>query len=448
MSAPDAAAPGSGEPRAAASDRLLAQVLREESARIVAALTAWLGSFDLAEESVAEAIEEARAGVAGARRAAESRRHGSRRRPGTTPSTGCGARSGTARSSRCSPSPTRHGPRRIADEPDERLALLFGCCHPALSPESQLALTLRVICGLTTAQIARATLSAETAVAQRIVRAKRKIGAAGIPLRIPEPAERPERLDIVLTVDLGDVQRGASRRRARRERRPRPRGRRRVAGPGGRCRAAREAEAHGLLALLLFHRAREDARAVDGELVLLGDQDRSRWDRGCWPTARRELEAAAMLRRPGRWQLHAAIAACHADARSSDETDWLQVLTLYDMLLAYDRSPIVRLNRAVALAEIEGPDAALDRGRRPSGRARRIPPVARRAGQRAAASSAATTRHSPRICGRSSSPRTRPSAGSSSPAGALARYAPTGVSACETSRSRVVIPSCDRIDSR
>jgi RNA polymerase sigma-70 factor (ECF subfamily) len=122
----------------------------------------------------------------------------------------------------------------------------------------------------------------------------------------------------------------------------------------------REAEAQGLLALLLFHRAREGARAVDGELVLLADQDRSRWDRRLIAEAQAVLEKAAMLRRPGRWQLHAAIAACHSDARDAGDTDWLQVLTLYDMLLEYDRSPVVRLNRAVALAEVDGPQAALD----------------------------------------------------------------------------------------
>nr|BFF10860.1 hypothetical protein GCM10025699_21630 [Microbacterium flavescens] len=121
----------------------------------------------------------------------------------------------------------------------------------------------------------------------------------------------------------------------------------------------REPEAQGLLALLLFHRARESARAVDGELVLLADQDRSRWDAGLLAEARAALERAARLRRPGRWQLHAAIAACHADASSAAATDWLQVLTLYDMLLAYDPTPVVRLNRAVALARIDGPESAL-----------------------------------------------------------------------------------------
>lgn len=244
-------------------------------------------------------------------------------------------------------------------EADERLPLLFGCCHPALSPDAQLALTLRAVCGLTTAQIARATLSTVPATAQRIVRAKRKIGATGIPIRVPEPAERNDRLDIVLTIvsvmyseahlveggdaaadrDLADDAVWLARV---------------VAGA-----LSREAEAQGLLALLLFHRAREGARAVRGELVLLEDQDRSRWDAGLLAEAQRALERAAALRRPGRWQLHAAIAACHADAATSTETDWLQVLTLYDMLLAYDRSPVVRLNRAVAVLRVDGAERAI-----------------------------------------------------------------------------------------
>ncbi|WP_353829293.1 RNA polymerase sigma factor [Agromyces sp. SYSU T0242] len=230
----------------------------------------------------------------------------------------------------------------------------------AISPDAQLALTLRAICGLTTAQIARATLAPESTVAQRIVRAKRKIGAAGIPLRIPEGSERAARLDIVLTVvsvmyseahlvaggdaaadrDLADDALWLARVVAHE--------------------LPREAEAHGLLALLLFHRAREGARAVDGELILLADQDRARWDRRLIAEAQVVLQKAAELRRPGRWQLHAAIAACHSDTRDGGDTDWTQVLTLYDMLLGYDRSPVVRLNRAVALAEVDGPQAALD----------------------------------------------------------------------------------------
>ena len=358
MTETDAAVPGPGEDRAAASDRLLARVIREESARIVAALTSRLGSLDLAEESVAEAIEEA---------VREWRVRGVPPNPGgwLTQAARHNALDRLRREKRYREKlplladPDETASAADADEPDERLPLLFGCCHPALAPDAQLALTLRAICGLTTAQIARATLTSESTVAQRIVRAKRKIGATGIPLRIPEEAERAQRLDIVLTVvsvmyseahlvpgrdasadrDVADDAVWLARVVAH-------------ALP-------REAEAQGLLALLLFHRAREDARAVDGELVLLAEQDRARWDRTLIAEAQTVLERAAMLRRPGRWQLHAAISACHADAPTGEATDWLQVLTLYDMLLAYDRSPIVRLNRAVALEEIDGPETAL-----------------------------------------------------------------------------------------
>jgi len=355
----DGAAAESGRARAAASDRLLARVIREESARIVAALTGWLGSLDLAEESVAEAIEEA---------VRQWRTRGVPPNPGgwLTQAARHNALDRLRREKRYREKlalladPAEAAPLTGTGEPDERLPLLFGCCHPAVSPDAQLALTLRAICGLTTAQIARATLTPESTVAQRIVRAKRKIGAAGIPLRIPEGSERAARLDIVLTVvsvmyneahlvaggdaaadrDLADDALWLARVVAHE--------------------LPREAEAQGLLALLLFHRAREGARAVDGELILLADQDRARWDRRLIAEAQAVLEKAAMLRRPGRWQLHAAIAACHSDTRDGSDTDWLQVLTLYDMLLAYDRSPIVRLNRAVALAEVDGPQAALD----------------------------------------------------------------------------------------
>lgn len=357
MNEADPAAAESGRAHAAASDQLLARVIREESARIVAALTGWLGNLDLAEESVAEAIEEA---------VREWRTRGVPPNPGgwLTQAARHNALDRLRREKRYREKvalladPAEAAP--LTGEPDERLPLLFGCCHPAISPDAQLALTLRAICGLTTAQIARATLAPESTVAQRIVRAKRKIGATGIPLRIPEGSERAARLDIALTVvsvmyseahlvaggdaaadrDLADDAVWLARVVAHQ--------------------LPREAEAQGLLALLLFHRAREGARAVDGELVLLADQDRARWDRGLIAEAQAVLEKAAMLRRPGRWQLHAAIAACHSDTRDGGDTDWLQVLTLYDMLLAYDRSPVVRLNRAVALAEVDGPQAALD----------------------------------------------------------------------------------------
>ncbi|MBG6058274.1 RNA polymerase sigma factor (sigma-70 family) [Cryobacterium sp. MP_M5] len=359
MNETDAAAAESGRARAAASDRLLARVIREESARIVAALTRWLGSLDLAEESVAEAIEEA---------VRQWRTAGVPPNPGgwLTQAARHNALDRLRREKRYREKlalladPAEAAPLSGTGEPDERLPLLFGCCHPDISPDAQLALTLRAICGLTTTQIARATLTPESTVAQRIVRAKRKIGTAGIPLRIPEGSERAARLDIVLTVvsvmyseahlvaggdaaadrDFADDALWLARVVAHE--------------------LPREAEAQGLLALLLFHRAREGARAVDGELVLLADQDRARWDRRLIAEAQAVLEKAAMLRRPGRWQLHAAIAACHSDTRDGGDTDWLQVLTLYNMLLAYDRSPIVRLNRTVALAEVDGPQGALD----------------------------------------------------------------------------------------
>ena len=362
MTGTDAAADGDrGSPvtPAAASDLLLTRTVREESGRIVGALTASLGSLDIAEEAVSEAIEEA---------LREWRVRGVPPNPGAwlTQAARHNALDRLRRETRYRDKlavlaepvlvdPTVHS----ADEADERLPLLFGCCHPALAADAQLALTLRAVCGLTTVQIARATLSAPSTIGQRIVRAKRKIGAAGIPLRIPEPAERAERLDIVLTVvsvmyseahlvaggdaaadrDLADDALWLARVIA-------------AALP-------REAEAQGLLALIAFHRARESARAVDGELVLLEEQDRSRWDAVLLADARAALGRAARLRRPGRWQLHAAIAACHADAATSAATDWLQVLTLYDLLLRYDRSPVVRLNRSVALAEVEGPAVAL-----------------------------------------------------------------------------------------
>ncbi len=339
---------------AGASDLLLARVVREESARIVAALTTSLGNLDLAEEAVADAVEEA---------LREWRSRGIPPNPGAwlTQAARHNALDRMRRQKRYREKLAllAEAPPVGAAEVDERLPLLFGCCHPALSPDAQLALTLRAIVGLTTAQIARATLSSETAVQQRIVRAKRRIAETGIPLRIPEGTERAERLDLVLTVvsvmyssahlvaggdasadrDLADDAVWLAR----------------VVADA----LPREAEAHGLLALLLFHRAREAARAVDGRLVLLADQERSLWDQELVADARASLERAARLRHPGRWQLHAAIAACHADAPASADTDWLQVLTLYDLLVARDPSTIVRLNRAVALAQVEGPEAAL-----------------------------------------------------------------------------------------
>ena len=361
----DASTPSGLSGEVAASDLLLARVVREESGRIVATLARSLGSLDIAEEAVAEAVVEAlrawrKGGIppnpggwltqAARHNALDRFRRDNRYREklaGMAPEVEW----------RYATADPAHN--HSSDEIDDRLPLLFGCCHPALAPEAQLALTLRAICGLTTAQIARATFSTEPATAQRIVRAKRKIGATGIPMRIPDATDRAARLDIVLTIvsvmyneahlvaggdaaadrDLADD----------------------AVWLAGVVAAAlpREPEAHGLLALLLFHRARESARSVDGDLVLLVDQDRSKWDAGLIARARSELERAARLRRPGRWQLQAAIAACHTDAETAAATDWPQVLVLYDLLLGYDASPVVRLNRAVALDQVGAPAAAL-----------------------------------------------------------------------------------------
>ncbi|WP_460459510.1 RNA polymerase sigma factor, partial [Angustibacter peucedani] len=243
---------------------------------------------------------------------------------------------------------------------DVRLGLLFGCCHPALPPEARLALTLRAVVGLTTAEIARATFEPESTVAQRISRAKRKIGATAIPVRIPDVDELPARLDVVLSV-IATAYNEAFLATAG----PDP-SRRDLADDAtwlaGVVATALpdEPEPLGLLALLRLHQARSAARFDDtGRLVLLAVQDRSLWRQDEVAAAVALLERAAALRRPGRYQLQAAITAVHCEAGSFAETDWLQILTLYDVLLRHDPSPVVRLNRAVALARVEGPAAAL-----------------------------------------------------------------------------------------
>lgn len=354
----------------AASDAELARVVREESAFIVAALARAFGDLDLAEESVAGAVEAAlrewRArGVppnpgawltTAARHDALDRLRRERRQRERIALIASDLRS-AAQGGRAQGG---SAPGTGSDGVDERMPLLFGCCHPALAAAAQLALTLRAVVGLTTEQIARATLEPKATVAQRIVRAKRKIAASGIPLRVPEGEERTTRLGLVLTVisvmyDAAHLRPGADA-SADRDLADDALWLAEVVSaalPG-------DAEAHGLVALLRFHRARERARAVGGALVPLGEQDRSRWDRADLAAAHRALERAAALRAPGRWQLHAAIAACHADAAAAADTDWPQILVLYDLLLAHDAGPVVRLNRAVALAEVAGPGAGLE----------------------------------------------------------------------------------------
>lgn len=251
-------------------------------------------------------------------------------------------------------------PATGADEPDDRLRLIFTCCHPSLSPRAQVVLTLRAVCGFTTAEIAGAFLLSEAAVSQQVHRARCKIVQAGVPYRVPAPDEMAERLDRVLAVlylmfNEGYLSSGA----AEPARRDLAEDAAWLAALVVRLLPA-EPEALGLLGLMRLHLARAAARFdAGGELVLLADQDRSLWDREAIADAILLVERAGAMRRAGPYQLQAAIAACHAEAPSWEATDWPQILVLYDMLLRVNRSPVVRLNRAVALRWVGGPEAAL-----------------------------------------------------------------------------------------
>ena len=245
-------------------------------------------------------------------------------------------------------------------EADDRLRLIFTCCHPALAPEAQVALTLRAVAGFTTQEIAAAFLVAEPTMAQRIVRAKRKIVEANIPYRVPQGPELIPRVDAVLAVlylmfNEGYLSRGAA-----------------VAMRRDMAEDALwltsllatllpdQAEVLGLLALMKLNAARAGARFDgSGEMVLLPDQDRSLWNRATIGEGVELLHRAAALRTPGPYQLQAAIVAVHAEAASWHETDWEQIVVLYDALLQVTDTPIVRLNRAVALSRLSGPEAAL-----------------------------------------------------------------------------------------
>jgi RNA polymerase sigma-70 factor (ECF subfamily) len=251
-----------------------------------------------------------------------------------------------------------------AEEPevigDDRLRLVFTCCHPALAREAQVALTLRLVCGLTTAEIAQAFLVPEATMAARVTRAKKKISAARIAYRVPAEADLPDRLDAVLTVvhllyttghtaPSGDDL-------VRRDLVDRSLQLTRMLGQL----MPDEREVRGLLALLLLGDARWATRtAPDGRLLLLEEQDRSRWDRAAIEEASALVVSALRGGRPGRFALQAAIAALHAESPSYSDTDWPQVLRLYDELLQVWPSPVVALNRTVALSMVDGPDAAL-----------------------------------------------------------------------------------------
>jgi len=242
---------------------------------------------------------------------------------------------------------------------DDRLRLIFTCCHPALSPDAQIALTLREVCGLTTEAIAQAFLTAAPTLAQRIVRAKGKIRDAGIRYEVPAPDELPRRLDSVLRVIYLVFNEGYSA----------------SSGPtltrvdlsGEAIRLGRllvallpDAEAIGLLALMLLHESRRAARTSPaGEVVLLDEQDRTRWDRRQIEEGSRLVQQALASRRFGAYTLQAAIAGVHANAASVETTDWREIVGLYDVLMQMEPSPVVELNRAVAVAMRDGPGAGL-----------------------------------------------------------------------------------------
>jgi RNA polymerase sigma-70 factor (ECF subfamily) len=336
-------------------------VYRAESRRVFATLVRLLGDFDLAEEALHDAFRAAleqwpRDGVpanprawlvsAGRFKAID----GIRRR----------ARFDSLedRAAEVEAIADEDAPEREEIE-DDRLRLVFTCCHPALAPDAQVALTLREVCGLTTEEIAAAFLAAAPTLAQRIVRAKAKIRDARIPYEVPAPDALPERLDSVLRVvylvfnEGYSASSGASLTRVG------------LSGEAirlGRLLAALlpEPEAIGLLALMLLHESRRAARATPaGDVVLLDAQDRSLWDKKLIAEGSALVERALASRRFGSYTLQAAIAAVHAAAPNAEATDWREIVGLYDLLLAAEPSPVIELNRAVAVAMRDGPAAGL-----------------------------------------------------------------------------------------
>jgi RNA polymerase sigma-70 factor (ECF subfamily) len=339
------------------------ELYQQESRRVFATLVRLLGDFDLAEEALQEAFAAA---------LEQWKQNGKPANPRAwLVSTGrfkaIDALRRRAHSAEIQDAIARrvdglasvNAERAALDIEDDRLRLVFTCCHPALAPVAQIAMTLREVCGLTTEQIAAAFLTAPATIAQRIVRAKQNIREAKIPYAVPGPADFPERLGSVLSVIYLVFNEGYS-----------PSGGESLTMPDFSAEAIRlgrlvlgllpDPEVMGLLALMLLHESRRSARATpEGDLVLLQDQDRSRWNRELIGEGQGLIERSLRTGQFGVYTIQAAIAAVHAEAPGAAQTDWTQIVALYDVLMRSAPSPVIELNRAVAVAMRDGLDAGL-----------------------------------------------------------------------------------------